>query len=314
MNSEILANKAKTGIWGLDDILSGGFSRGHVFLVEGAPGTGKTTIALQFLIEGAKAGEKCLYITLSETERELREGAASHGWTLGEQHRGIRTVAAGKPAGCRPAAEPALFVRPRTRRDHQADFRGGGTRAAKPGRARQPVGNPPAGAKLAALSAADPGDQALFREIRHDGPAARRPDRRSGRQDRAQRRPWRDPAGGTGAGLRRRTAARARRQIPRRKISRRLSRFHHHHRRLERVSASGGVGASQPLRADHDVQRHCRTGSAARRRHRSRIQHADPGTGRHRQIARCDRLRRGGDRARRKGRAVRFRRRTRPAV
>src|SRR6476646_8056363 len=83
MNSvENFAGKAKTGIWGLDNILAGGFSRGHVFLVEGAPGTGKTTVALQFLLEGAKAGEKCLYITLSETERELREGAASHGWSL----------------------------------------------------------------------------------------------------------------------------------------------------------------------------------------------------------------------------------------
>src|SRR4030081_650448 len=79
---EKFANQAKTGIWGLDNILSGGFSRGHVFLVEGAPGTGKTTVALQFLLEGAKAGEKCLYITLSETERELRDGAASHGWAL----------------------------------------------------------------------------------------------------------------------------------------------------------------------------------------------------------------------------------------
>jgi circadian clock protein KaiC len=77
-----LADKAKSGVWGLDNILSGGFSRGHLFLVEGAPGTGKTTIALQFLLEGINAGEKCLYITLSETARELREGAASHGWSL----------------------------------------------------------------------------------------------------------------------------------------------------------------------------------------------------------------------------------------
>ena len=75
---------AKSGIWGLDDVLSGGFSRGHLFLVEGAPGTGKTTMALQFLMEGVRAGEKCLYITLSETEQELRGGAASHGWSLGD--------------------------------------------------------------------------------------------------------------------------------------------------------------------------------------------------------------------------------------
>lgn len=73
---------AKTGIVGLDDVLAGGLSRGHLFLLEGQPGTGKTTLALQFLIEGAKAGESSLYITLSETAEELRQGAASHGWTL----------------------------------------------------------------------------------------------------------------------------------------------------------------------------------------------------------------------------------------
>jgi len=79
------ANQAATGVSGLDDILQGGFSRGHLFLVEGEPGAGKTTLALQFLIEGAKAGEKSLYITLSETEAELRQSSASHGWTLGPE-------------------------------------------------------------------------------------------------------------------------------------------------------------------------------------------------------------------------------------
>jgi circadian clock protein KaiC len=78
-------NHAATGVSGLDNILQGGLSRGHIFLLEGEPGAGKTTIALQFLLEGAKAGEKGLYITLSETEAELRHGAASHSWNLGPE-------------------------------------------------------------------------------------------------------------------------------------------------------------------------------------------------------------------------------------
>ncbi len=75
-------NDARSGIWGLDEVLAGGFSRQHLFLVEGEPGAGKTTAAMQFLIEGAQAGEQCLYITLSETADELRQTAKSHGWTL----------------------------------------------------------------------------------------------------------------------------------------------------------------------------------------------------------------------------------------
>jgi circadian clock protein KaiC len=78
-------DKARTGIRGLDEVLSGGFARQHLFLVEGEPGAGKTTLALQFLQEGAKAGERSLYITLSESEAELRQGALSHGWTLGNE-------------------------------------------------------------------------------------------------------------------------------------------------------------------------------------------------------------------------------------
>ncbi len=77
--------EASTDIAGLDQILGGGFARGSLFLIEGEPGAGKTTVALQFLLAGERRGERCLYITLSETEQELRHGAASHGWTLGER-------------------------------------------------------------------------------------------------------------------------------------------------------------------------------------------------------------------------------------
>ncbi|HKR44460.1 MAG TPA: ATPase domain-containing protein [Paraburkholderia sp.] len=75
----------RTGVPGLDDVLAGGLTQGNLFLLEGSPGTGKTTIALRFLLEGVEAGEQGLYITLSETERELRDGAASHGWQLGDR-------------------------------------------------------------------------------------------------------------------------------------------------------------------------------------------------------------------------------------
>ncbi|TDH64630.1 circadian clock protein KaiC [Dankookia rubra] len=75
-------SKARFGVAGLDDVLAGGLAPGRVYLLEGNPGTGKTTIALQFLQEGAARGERGLYVTLSESEAELRDGAASHGWSL----------------------------------------------------------------------------------------------------------------------------------------------------------------------------------------------------------------------------------------
>ncbi|QNE32195.1 AAA family ATPase [Sphingomonas sp. NBWT7] len=77
-----LSDQAMTRIAGLDDVLAGGFERGRVFLLEGTPGTGKTTVALQFLLAGAAAEERCLYITLSETTDELHATARAHGWSL----------------------------------------------------------------------------------------------------------------------------------------------------------------------------------------------------------------------------------------
>ena len=73
---------AATEVPGLDDVLAGGFARRRLFLIEGVPGSGKTTLALQFLRAAAARGEAALYLTLSETEEELRTAAASHGWAL----------------------------------------------------------------------------------------------------------------------------------------------------------------------------------------------------------------------------------------
>jgi circadian clock protein KaiC len=76
------ASLCTTGVPGLDDILGGGLPRNCLYLVDGNPGVGKTTLALQFLLQGLKEKERCLYITLSETKPELDAVARSHGWSL----------------------------------------------------------------------------------------------------------------------------------------------------------------------------------------------------------------------------------------
>jgi circadian clock protein KaiC len=75
-------DRSATGVPGLDDVLHGGLLPGRFYLVDGNPGAGKTTLALQYLLEGVRNGESCLYVTLSETKDELTAGAASHGWSL----------------------------------------------------------------------------------------------------------------------------------------------------------------------------------------------------------------------------------------
>ena len=71
-----------TGVPGLDEILLGGLRKGQTFLVEGKSGTGKTTLGLQFVMEGKRRGENCLYVTLSESKAELLQMAESRGWSL----------------------------------------------------------------------------------------------------------------------------------------------------------------------------------------------------------------------------------------
>jgi circadian clock protein KaiC len=85
MNDSRPSGKIKaisTGIAGFDGILDGGYASNRVHLIEGQPGTGKTTLALQFLLDGADKGERCLYITLSESKDELEQVAETHGWNL----------------------------------------------------------------------------------------------------------------------------------------------------------------------------------------------------------------------------------------
>ncbi|HEY5801253.1 MAG TPA: ATPase domain-containing protein, partial [Burkholderiaceae bacterium] len=82
LTSANFQTRASTGIAGLDTVLQGGLTPNRVYLVEGSPGAGKTTLALQFLLEGVARGEKGLYITLAETSFELNAVAESHGWDL----------------------------------------------------------------------------------------------------------------------------------------------------------------------------------------------------------------------------------------
>jgi circadian clock protein KaiC len=81
-NGDERANDISTGVPGLDNVLGGGLDPERLYLIEGEPGTGKTTIALQYLLEGARTGETGLYVTLSESERELRLVAKRHGWSI----------------------------------------------------------------------------------------------------------------------------------------------------------------------------------------------------------------------------------------
>ena len=81
-SSHTKISKETTGISGLDNVLGGGVPGNRLYVVEGNPGTGKTTLAIQFLREGVALGQRVLYVTLSETREELSDVAQSHGWTL----------------------------------------------------------------------------------------------------------------------------------------------------------------------------------------------------------------------------------------
>jgi circadian clock protein KaiC len=97
--------RASTGIPGLDHILGGGLPSNHLYLIEGTPGSGKTTLGLQFLRRGVTEGEKGLYITLSETASELNTVASSHGWSL----EGVEVFELITDEGLSPESEQSIL-------------------------------------------------------------------------------------------------------------------------------------------------------------------------------------------------------------
>ena len=205
---------------------------------------------------------KCLYITLSETERELRDGAASHGfgrWTTAS--RLVRPVPA-ESFSISWNNNRACFI-PRTSSSAKPP-----SRSSRPSTARSRTAwcwtASPKFACWRKTRCATGGmyrDQALLRQVQHHRDAAGRPDRRCRRQDRAQRRPRRAAAGGTGAASRRQERRRAR------VIKYRGVKFRGGHHDvtittggLERVSAAGGLGIPHQFSTPHRVERHRRAG------------------------------------------------------
>lgn len=94
-----------SGISGLDEILRGGLPASNLYIVQGAPGSGKTTAALQFLRAGVALGEPCIYVSLSQTRAELEAIALSHGWTLD----GIRVEELSASDSINRAADQTIF-------------------------------------------------------------------------------------------------------------------------------------------------------------------------------------------------------------
>jgi circadian clock protein KaiC len=103
-----LTDRITMGVDGLDHVLAGGLPRNRLYLLQGDPGVGKTTMALQFMREGARVGERCLYVTLSESREELAAVAASHGWSL--DNIDVYEMSAGEPLQASEDEENTLYV------------------------------------------------------------------------------------------------------------------------------------------------------------------------------------------------------------
>ena len=244
----------RMGVPGLDDILGGGLVANRLYLLEGAPGAGKTTVALQFLREGAALNERVLYVTLSETEAELRGVALSHGWDLAGIN--LREMLPSLDA-LQPDEQYTMF--------HPSEVELGEATLRilqdvdqiKPARVvfdslselRLMAGD------SLAVSAPDPGAEAVLRgppmhraaARRHDGPGTRPP----GAEHRACGR----AAGAAELRLRLHAAPADRREVSRAGVPRGLPRLQDRQGRPACLSAAGGLGAPPPAGPDPDGQR-----------------------------------------------------------
>ncbi len=269
--------------------------------LRGRPGTGKTTIALQFLLDGAKNGERVLFVSLSETERELELVAQRHGWSLD----GIDVFEL-VPAETTldPAQQVTVF--------HPAEMELSETinlifeRVAQADPTRIVIDSL-SELRLLAQNPLRYRRQVLalkhfFAKAPLHGDPARRPDVGAERPAAAFDLPRRRAAGAAGDRLRGRAAAPARGQDARHPVPRRLSRFYHRIRRLADLPAAGRGRASCELRRGGGAQRQRRPGRAARRRAGARHQRSADRGGRRRQVVAGDHLcHRGGATRRTRG-------------
>lgn len=247
----MIANRITTGTTGLDTILRGGLPPNRLYLLEGQPGSGKTTASLQFLLDGAAKGELPVRDLVGNHRRAQRSGRLARLVAGGAAYlrAGIGRSVSGRWT---PAVHPAS-VGNGAGRHHQADPVRGGPGQADACGVRLAVRVAPAGAGFAALSASGAGAQAVLCTAQHHRVPGRRPHRRERRTRcaSAQPVPRGDFAGTHDAGFRCGAAAHAGAEIARRGFHRRLPRHHHHHRRHADLSAA------DRLRSPCAVHRRC---------------------------------------------------------
>lgn len=159
--------RVSTGLSGLDDILGGGLDPDCLYLVEGRPGTGKTTLGLHFLLDGLKRGERGLYITLSESATELRLVAARHGWSL-EKVDIFQLVPPEASVGPDQGADPFSSGGDRAERDDEINFRASAPDRTEPRRIRQPF-------EMRLLAQSSLRYRRQIRALKHFSPAANAP-------------------------------------------------------------------------------------------------------------------------------------------